>query len=60
MHKAFLDGRGTFDPSKGDSWYKGALGVFDFYSIPLAKKLKERGVFSVFGLSSDEYFNYAL
>ena len=28
-----------------------------FYIIPLAKKLKECGVF---GVSSDEYLNYAL
>lgn len=30
---------------------------FQFYIIPLAKKLKECGVF---GVSSDEYLNYAL
>lgn len=29
---------------------------FDFYIIPLAKKLKDCGVF---GVSSDEYLNYA-
>ena len=57
LYKAHIDGRGTFDPSKGDSWYKGELGFFDFYIIPLAKKLKECGVF---GVSSDEYLNYAL
>ena len=32
-------------------------GFFDFYIIPLTKKLKECGVF---GVSSDEYLNYAL
>ena len=31
-------------------------GFFDYYIIPLAKKLKECGVF---GVSSDEYLNYA-
>ena len=31
-------------------------GFFDFYVIPLAKKLKDC---SVFGVSSDEYLNYA-
>ena len=36
--------------------YKGEIGFFDFYVIPLAKKLKECGVF---GVSSDEYLNYA-
>jgi hypothetical protein len=30
---------------------------FDFYIIPLAKKLKECGVF---GVSSDEYLSYAM
>ena len=38
-------------------WYKGEIGFFDNYVIPLAKKLKECGVF---GVSSDEYLNYAL
>ena len=35
----------------------GEIGFFDFYIIPLAKKLKECGVF---GISSDEYLNYAM
>ena len=39
------------------NWYKGELGFFDFYIIPLAKKLKKCGVF---GVSSDEYLNYAM
>ncbi|CAB9522680.1 cAMP-specific 3',5'-cyclic phosphodiesterase, isoform [Seminavis robusta] len=54
MYFAFKDGRSTSDPSK--FWYKGEIGFFDFYIIPLAKKLKECGVF---GVSSDEYLNYA-
>lgn len=37
-------------------WYKGELGFFDNYIIPLAKKLKDCGVF---GVSSDEFLNYA-
>jgi len=37
--------------------YAGEIGFFDNYVIPLAKKLKECGVF---GVSSDEYLNYAL
>jgi hypothetical protein len=41
------------DPS--ENWYQGEIG-FDFYIIPLAK-LKDCGVF---GVSSDEYLNYAL
>jgi hypothetical protein len=35
---------------------QGELGFFDFYIIPLAKKLAGCGVF---GVSSDEYLNYA-
>jgi hypothetical protein len=38
------------------SFIEGEIGFFDFYIIPLAKKLKECGVF---GVSSDEYLNYA-
>lgn len=56
VYKAYKEGRGSdTDPSEG--WYKGELGFFDFYIVPLAKKLKECGVF---GVSSDEYLNYAL
>lgn len=54
LYQAYLDGRAEKDPSEG--WYKGELGFFDFYIIPLAKKLKECGVF---GVSSDEYLTYA-
>ena len=56
FYRAYQDGRGTDkDPSEG--WYEGELGFYDFYIIPLAKKLKECGVF---GVSSDEYLNYAM
>jgi class 3 adenylate cyclase len=55
MYKSYVEGRSTKDPTEG--WYKGELGFFDFYIIPLAKKLKECGVF---GVSSDEYLNYAM
>ena len=55
VYQAYLEGRGgDVDPSK--TWYEGELGFFDFYIIPLAKKLKECGVF---GVSSDEYLDYA-
>jgi hypothetical protein len=37
-------------------WYQGEIGFLNNYVIPLAKKLKECGVF---GVSSDEYLNYA-
>jgi class 3 adenylate cyclase len=55
MYLAYLNGRGETDPSLG--WYEGEIGFFDFYIIPLAKKLKECGVF---GVSSDEYLDYAI
>jgi hypothetical protein len=54
-YKAYLDGRSDSNPV--NTWYEGELGFFDFYIIPLAKKLKECGVF---GVSSDEYLSYAL
>jgi class 3 adenylate cyclase len=55
MTVAYQNDRMGKDP--GELWYKGELGFFDNYIIPLAKKLKECGVF---GVSSDEYLNYAL
>lgn len=56
MYKAWKDGRGgTKDPT--EFWYQGEIGFFDFYIIPLAKKLKDCGVF---GVSSDEYLQYAI
>jgi hypothetical protein len=55
MATAYQAGRLGFDPVAG--WYQGELGFFDNYIIPLANKLKECGVF---GVSSDEYLNYAL
>ena len=49
-YAAFASGRSENDPSL--SWYKGEIGFFDFYIIPLAKKLESCGVF---GKSSDEF-----
>lgn len=54
-HQAFIDGRAEKNPA--DSWYEGEIGFFDFYIIPLARKLKDCGVF---GVSSDEYYTYAI
>lgn len=54
-YKAFKEGRGDRDPTEG--WYEGEIGFFDHYIIPLAKKLKDCGVF---GFSGDEYLNYAI
>lgn len=47
---AYHSGRGDTNPL--ESWYQGELGFYDHYIIPLAKKLKECGVF---GVASDEY-----
>jgi hypothetical protein len=55
MYLAFKAGRMDKDPA--EFWYKGEIGFFDFYIIPLAKKLSECGLF---GVSSDEYLTYAL
>jgi hypothetical protein len=55
MYEAYLNGRAEKDPS--EFWYEGEIGFFDFYIIPLAKKLDECGVF---GVSSNEYLNYAM
>jgi 3'5'-cyclic nucleotide phosphodiesterase len=52
---AHRQGRAALNPA--DNWYQGELGFFDFYIIPLARKLKECGVF---GVCSDEYLNYAV
>jgi len=54
MYAGYLAGRTPNDPS--DGWYEGEIKFFDGWVIPLAKKLKECGVF---GVSSDEYLNYA-
>jgi hypothetical protein len=51
---AYRQGRMGKDPS--DFWYQGEISFFENYIIPLAKKLKECGVF---GVSGDEYLNYA-
>jgi hypothetical protein len=51
MYQAFEGGRLENDPSV--NWYKGELGFFDFYVIPLAEKLLNCG------FASDEYLNYA-
>jgi hypothetical protein len=53
MYKAYLAGHAEKDPS--ETWYQGELGFYDFYIIPLAKKLKDCGVF---GVASDEYLDY--
>ncbi|KAG7370730.1 PAS domain containing protein [Nitzschia inconspicua] len=54
MYDAYKAGRTDVNPL--DGWYKGELGFFDFYIIPLAKKLEEC---NAFGVSSHEYLSYA-
>ena len=54
MYLAYRQGRGEKSPQ--EFWVDGELGFFDFYIIPLAKKLQDCGVF---GVSSGEYLNYA-
>lgn len=55
LYKAYTQGRAEKNPA--EYWYQGEIGFFDFYIIPLAKKLRDCGVF---GLTSDENLNYAL
>ena len=45
MNSAYRSGRMGSDPAS--FWYKGELSFFDNYVIPLAKKLKDCGVFGV-------------
>eukprot|EP00980_Cylindrotheca_fusiformis_P020999 scaffold7994_cov123-Cylindrotheca_fusiformis.AAC.2 len=54
-YSAYKQGRADTDPST--NWYKGEIGFFDYYVIPLARKLGSCGVF---GVSSHEYLNYAM
>jgi hypothetical protein len=55
MSLAYRAGRMAIDPA--DFWYEGELQFFDNYVLPLGKKLQEC---QVFGVSSDEYLNYAV
>jgi hypothetical protein len=55
LYQSFMEGRSETDPAV--NWFKGEIGFFDFYIIPLAKKLKECGVF---GMTSDEFLKYAV
>lgn len=55
MLAAYKAGRTEKHPK--EFWYNGELGFFDFYIIPLAKKLKDCGVF---GVSSGEYLDWAV
>ena len=54
MYKAHLLFRSKTNPA--DNWAASEIGFFDYYIIPLAKKLNDCGVF---GVSSFEYLDYA-
>jgi hypothetical protein len=54
MFKAYYSGRGPMDPT--EYWYQGEMDFMDHTILPLARKLKQCGVF---GVSSDEYLQYA-
>lgn len=47
MYKAFKEGRTNVDPST--FWYKGEIGFFDYYVIPLARRLQQCQVFGTMG-----------
>ena len=55
IRQAYQEGRAKTDPT--EYWYASELGFFDHYVIPLAKKLHDC---RMFGVSSDEYLNYAV
>ena len=54
MYVAYKNGRAGKNPV--DYWFQGELDFFDYYIIPMAKKLEACGVFSG---NSDVYLNYA-
>jgi hypothetical protein len=54
-YSAYAKGRSAVDPT--DTWYQGELDFYDYYIIPLAKKLQECGAF---GVSGSEYLQYAM
>lgn len=55
MYSAYSKGRGDVNPS--EYWYDAELAFFDDCVLPLARKLKDA---KIFGVSSEEYYNYAL
>jgi hypothetical protein len=55
LYSAFRSGRSDKDPS--DFWYESELFFFDSVIFPLARRLKECGVF---GASCSEFLNFAV
>jgi len=56
-YEAFLQGRAEEDPT--ETWYEDELQLFDSFVIPLAKKLKDCGVFRLID-SNDSLLDYAV
>jgi hypothetical protein len=54
LYRAYKDGRLAKNPVS--FWYQGEIGFFEYYIIPLARKLETCGVF---GVSSHELLGYA-
>lgn len=54
QYVAYRKGRTVVSPV--GTWFEGEVRFFDFFIIPLSEKLRDCGVF---GVSSDENFNYA-
>ena len=52
---AFQNGSSSDDPTH--NWYQGELSFLDNYVVPLAKRLKECGVY---GVSNEEYYGFAV
>lgn len=55
-YKAYKEGRAEKDPSQ--TWYAGEIGFFDFYIIPLARKLKDSGILGG-SMAGSEYLSNA-
>ena len=55
VYRAYSEGRQQPNPS--EYWYQAELNFFESYILPLAHNLRECGVF---GVSSDEYYQYAV
>jgi class 3 adenylate cyclase len=54
IYQAYHDGRAERNPA--DSWYKGELCFFDNFVIPLAKRLRDSGLF---GRTGSDFLKHA-
>ena len=46
LNDAYVSGRGN---NPASNWFNGQIGFFDYYVIPLAKRLQQSGVFGIAG-----------